>query len=449
MENNRTKVTQFDALIVGGGFKGMMAAYGLVKQGQSVVIVESASELGGFMSPLQWKGAELDKGPQYLDGISEKQKGILDDIMSEHEPLTPLCFSYSSYWNNVTTQGFAIPDYRTLPLAERSQILFETLHQQFDASSKGAVISDDFTQQNLKSSQYIQSWCHKFLGTDAEKLSVINKNFVTFFGRKLLLDNSLSIELKKLPLLDNVLAAEKKSVNHQTYNLYPKGKNLGYFRQAFVAKLNELKVTSLVNSKLVNVIKDKECMAATIEDDLGAFEIKAKNIFFTGTVESTEKILLGTNNLAPLVKPVSQVFYYAEMSKYQDLPFYLMNYSSDSITRVTYFSDYAADSENGKPIICIEVPADNTSSIWQDPDTHFMQVKQELQGMGVLNITDFKAFKIPSTYRLILKGYESAYEDLLSKVSLRYGAGITVLTPHLLTRASIMSDLSNAGVLVD
>ncbi|BBN81090.1 hypothetical protein PA25_10750 [Pseudoalteromonas sp. A25] len=447
MENRSSKVAQYDALVVGGGFKGMMAAYGLSKQGKSVAIVEATSELGGFLSPLVWKGAELDKGPQLLNGITEPQKTVLDDIMSGYEPLSEVESSYASYWNEKLTEGFAIPDYRALPVAQKSLVLYESLHQQSQSDKQFETISEEFLEHSPHSLEFFQNWCRKFLNTDASELSPINKSFVTFFGRKLLLDNELSLELKTMPLLDNVLAAEKISANFQTHNLYPKGRHLGYFREAFVSKLSDLGVKSLLNSRLVKVKNTEVGLNATIEGEQGSVELEVDNVFFTGTIESTEELLLGTNALAKCIKPVSQVFYYAELKQHQDLPFYTMNYSDDSIARVTYFSGYTADSENGNPIICVEVPASKDSSIWLDPDTHFTQVKKELLAMGIGMVVDYKAFKVPSTYRLVLKGYEDVLANMQEKVLAQYGSRVTILTPHLLTRASIMSDLSAAGVL--
>ena len=119
----------YDAVVVGGGFKGMMTAYGLRQQGMSVCIIEKGHQLGGFMSPMSWNGTDIDKGPQYLDGIAEPHKRILDDIMEDHEPLASLDFSYASYWNSTWTDGFALPDYRSLPMEQRANVLYETLNQ--------------------------------------------------------------------------------------------------------------------------------------------------------------------------------------------------------------------------------------------------------------------------------------------------------------------------------
>ena len=42
---------KFDAIVVGGGIAGLTAAAYLVKAGQSVILVEKQSKVGGFRRP--------------------------------------------------------------------------------------------------------------------------------------------------------------------------------------------------------------------------------------------------------------------------------------------------------------------------------------------------------------------------------------------------------------
>jgi protoporphyrinogen oxidase/putative flippase GtrA len=49
--------------VLGGGPAGLAAAYGLTKQGHSVVVVEQDSKVGGFAKSIEYKGFILDYGP--------------------------------------------------------------------------------------------------------------------------------------------------------------------------------------------------------------------------------------------------------------------------------------------------------------------------------------------------------------------------------------------------
>lgn len=434
----------FDAAVIGGGFKGMMTAYGLIKQGKRVCIVDSGKLLGGFMAPMQWRGIEVDKGPQYLDGISEPHKRILDEITAGHEPLSALDYSYGSFWNDHYTEGFAIPDYRTLPVEQRALLLHEAITAN-EPPAQAKSIADLYGEDCPHSYRYIRQWCRKFLQNEADRLSTINRNFVTFFGRKLLLDNDLSLELKQHPRLDDILAARKSGIDHQTYNLYPLGKNLGVFREAFERWLHQAGAHILTETSVERILPGDQ----TYRLDSGERSLHASEVYCAATIESSERMLLQQDRISACIRPVAQLFYLLEIELDRPLPFYIMNYSDSSIARVTHFTAYANTSASNKSVLCVEVPTTVGSTLWENPDDHRSVLCKELQAMDIdtSTISAMQAFKVPSTYRAVLAGYEQQLHTLQEQVRERYGDAIHILTPHLLTRASIMADLSQRGIL--
>ncbi|MGI9388811.1 MAG: NAD(P)-binding protein, partial [Boseongicola sp.] len=62
-------MNKFDVLVVGGGFRSIVAAWGLARQGETVALVETGAKIGGFMSPINWDGHWIDKGPQFFDNF--------------------------------------------------------------------------------------------------------------------------------------------------------------------------------------------------------------------------------------------------------------------------------------------------------------------------------------------------------------------------------------------
>lgn len=438
-------MTTYDAAIIGGGFKGMMTAYGLAKQGLRVCIIEKSEQLGGFMAPMNWHGTAIDKGPQYLDGVSETHKLIIDDIMSDSESLDSLDYSYGTFWNGKYTEGFALPDYRTLPKADKSAVLYETISYG-NNPTEASNIAELYDDSTTRCYSYIKRWCNKFLQQDAQELSPLNRNIVTFFGRKLLLDNDLSLKLKQHPFLDDVLAANKKGIDHHTHNLYPKGKNLGYFRQAFENKLASMGV-SIFSSREVKNIRDNAQGKKILLSD--ASVLTTQSIYCTATIEVTENILLQSTTIDRFISPVAQIFYLLELDFDEALPFYIMNYSDCSLSRVTNFTAYANRSTNGKAILCAEVPTKIGSDIWQDPVSHHTTLCAEIAEMGIdtSKIEHIQGFKVPSTYRAVMAGYEAQLEMIMDRIIERHGENIHIPTPHLLTRASIMADLSSLGIL--
>ena len=128
---------------------------------------------------------------------------------------------------------------------------------------------------------------------------------------------------------------------------------------------------------------------------------------------------------------------------------YIMNYSEASVSRVTNFTAYANKSKNGKSILCAEVPTTTDSAIWLDPESHFVELCEEIDAMGINTdkVCNHQAFKVPSTYRAVLCGYENQLQTIIDSVLDEYGENVHILTPHLLTRASIMADLTERGIL--
>ncbi len=437
--------THWDAVVIGGGFKGMMTAHGLSSKGLNVTILEKGGLLGGFMAPINWRGVDIDKGPQFLDGMNISQKIILDEIMKQADPLTSLDFSYSSFWNGVVTPGFAIPDYRSLPLRERAMVLFETIACPTLITTPNTV-EDLYSVSQPETLAHIDRWCKKFLLTPAAELSCLNTKFATFFGRKLLLNNDQSLILKELPALDALFAAKKQSVDHGTYNLYPKGKNMGYFRTVFESVLVNSDVDIKLKTEVLRIDLSGKGLAIHLD---GGGVITANQLFCAGPIECTESLLLGGNIMRQVISPVSQVFYLIELPSEPDLPFYVMNYDDASIARVTNFTKYAGKGKNAGGIICVEVPAEINSEIWKNPEAHYPIVVSELADMG-LNIEDsffYQSFRIPSTYRVLKPNYIVEYEVVLRKIQEKFGGTVEVLTPHTLTRASIMADLQARAII--
>ena len=59
-------------VVVGGGFRSLIAAYSLANKGNSVCIIEKSNEIGGFFLPIKWENYNIDKGPQFFDSFDLK-----------------------------------------------------------------------------------------------------------------------------------------------------------------------------------------------------------------------------------------------------------------------------------------------------------------------------------------------------------------------------------------
>ena len=171
-------------------------------------------------------------------------------------------------------------------------------------------IADIYNDESEKTYSYIEQWCKKFFQNDSNILSSLNRNIATFFGRKLLLDNDISLTLKKTPLLDDILAANKVGIDHKTHNLYPLNKNLGYFKNAFVNALEKSGVDVITDNEVISVDSEDGGHLLHLSNQQS---LKAKAVYCAATIESTEHTLLSTNTISTYVKPVAQIFYLFEI----------------------------------------------------------------------------------------------------------------------------------------
>ena len=173
----------------------------------------------------------------------------------------------------------------------------------------------------------------------------------------------------------------------------------------------------------------------------------------TGAVLATAHDMAREHKIVSAVSktdvPVPQALGLCEDESVNDAPFYVMNYSDSPVSRITNFTAYANRSEEDRSILCIEVPTDTDSEIWADPEKHYPEIIQTAADMGIDadSITSHQAFKVPGTYRATLRGYEDAMRSVEDQLASQYGERVVLPTPHLLTRASIMHDLTEIGVL--
>ena len=63
MEKAQSAFIAIPIYVLGGGPAGLAAAYELTKQGQSVVVVERDSRVGGLAKSINYQGFILDYGP--------------------------------------------------------------------------------------------------------------------------------------------------------------------------------------------------------------------------------------------------------------------------------------------------------------------------------------------------------------------------------------------------
>ncbi len=105
----------FDALVVGGGFNGIYAAWRLARSGATVALVERSANLGGTMWSRHWRGFAVDAGAQVLDLRDSNSEIFYDDVLQNRLRVLDSFVSGSATETTISA-GCAFPDFSDDPI---------------------------------------------------------------------------------------------------------------------------------------------------------------------------------------------------------------------------------------------------------------------------------------------------------------------------------------------
>ena len=439
-------------IVLGSGFKSMVAAYAYAKAGKKVIMLEETKDFGGFFKPIKWKSHFLDKGPQFFDNFAPDDWALMKEIIGKNI-FKDIGFRYSSFMNGKLTENFAIPDWRSYGTAYCQKAFFELLDKFSDDSSEKAKGPDTLlslieSQSSEEIKKILASLVPKFLINEASEISSSSANSTTLNGRRLLLQDAISKRLKSIPEIDRFLAAQKISVGEKVYNLYPKGSNLEVVRQGFYDTLISLGV----DIRLQQEIAGLDVKNAIVKLKNGE-TLSAEVIFCGLDIRRLEQLTLNSNNLAERSYMVPEIFHIFEvsLSQIKTSNYYMVNYDNNHVgTRTTIFANYMQnDKINKTGLICVEQPTKIGSKFWNKPDLVKQQLINELVQTDIISsskISDYVSFKVPVTYKLALNGFENEYEIFHKGLKLKSDR---FLIPNCLTltRKQGLDDLRSMGVL--
>ena len=160
MANSATSHT-VDALIVGAGISGLVAAYELEKQGKKIAIIEQSSEVGGCVRTRNTDGFTIELGANTL-ALTDTVRQLLQELDLLREVCTPTTYPYTQYvWSTKLQSVQALP--RT-PL----QLLKTPL---FSFTEKLKIATGLFRSTNVKEDDSVAEVFSSLLGSGLVKKS--------------------------------------------------------------------------------------------------------------------------------------------------------------------------------------------------------------------------------------------------------------------------------------
>jgi protoporphyrinogen oxidase len=390
-------------IVVGGGFKGMIAAYLLAREKVEVTLIEKAPFLGGIMYSREWNGLYVDNGVQLFDSIPQNLAEIVREVLDDQ--VTPIDFNYASVYKGVTTPGLAIPDLSRIDSDAQGKILLEMV--------KKLTLPEPTSPQSL-----FDCLDHRFGSTAANLLDETMRHIYSISGKEIsaeainqmlykrlrFLPDDMAIELKKHPELDGRIAAMRRNIGKvdDFVSLYPKRRAMRGFCESMGKTLEKMGVTIQLNTHVEDFKIDAN--ATCILSD--GKSITANHVIWANDYHQLSNVWHKKDLAAHIHHVPMVVYYFAIDPKICNNYTYFHKFTpGDLVFRPSAAGLYSEQiNEAGETYISVECGANSESAIWKDPDAHAQKVWDECVQMGLLKESPMsKSYvwhRVPVTHRL-------------------------------------------------
>lgn len=405
--------------ILGAGPAGLAAAYQLTKQGQSVVVIERDSKVGGLAKSIEYQGFILDYGPhRFFTKVAPVLK-LWNEVLSSDQVtvnrLTRIYYSgkYFSYplkaFNALLTLGvfesFKIvtsyikvklfPNRRPKNFAQWvtnqfGKRLFEIFFEAYTEKLWGipcTQISADWSAQRIKGLSLLSAVRKALLSNNGKVKSLIEQFQYPRLGSGQLYEK-ISDYLRRYNQLV-LLNTEVVRVDHENFKVTKiklRNRKTGVEEVVNCAGV----ISSIPLSLLVQQINSPappEVIAA------------AKSLKFRNTI--LVYLIVESGNLFP------------------DNWLYI-NEPSVQLGRVTNFANWSPEmlpNQNQTPLCC-EYWCNFDQPMWTKPeDELWMQAEQELRKIGLLHnevVSSRLVVRLPRTYPIYAGNYKAALAEIQS-----------------------------------
>lgn len=358
-------MSRYDIAIVGGGFAGVYTAWRLVRDGASVVLIESSDHLGGTLWSWEWRGFLVDPGAHNFDLRSQIGAEFYEDILGSN-----LSVSDKVNWGSMTdltwTYGFEMPDFSQDDPVFCATGLSELKSLSLHSDTREPKNYDEWLLKNFGPTlaTRLKPMVEKTIGHESSNLAVEAKDALSMFARpKLGSDKEMeALKLSNKFFDDRVgvsLAAKEprfqgKSVVRKFG--YPSQGALRSFCISVEKRLRDLGVTILKQTAVVGIVpKTTELALETSRD-----QVFADRVFWSLPDQGLTNLLNIDIDTRKAALPVGSAFY-AFQVKTRDIlgPDYLQDFSPKRApyryNRCGVYSNQVLD--DGSTFVMAEVPS--------------------------------------------------------------------------------------------
>ncbi|OAM53146.1 hypothetical protein A7981_06965 [Methylovorus sp. MM2] len=405
-------------VIVGGGFKGIVASKYLADQGAEVVLIEHGKNLGGIHFSIPWNGFQLDLGCHVFSNEDDNTTQILLDLLGE-EPLgiSPVV---KSLYLGVETLGIEYPDFSNYPDTVISKCLFDLLDHV--ASNEGQVLKEPVLEETLDEflanrygrevANLLRKPLMKMLLVEPEYLSSLA--FSAIPARRVsLVKSDVAALLKTHPVLNELVLRSSaddpmryvkdvaSGFPHRCF--YPMNGGMGGFARAATSHLQSLGVQIRTAVSIQAIHQDRHD-ELKVELNDGEF-LACDRIFWTSSSKNLSETLKLDIDFSKTTHSVPMVLFYYDVARDVVGPYsWVQDFNQDDLTyRASTPSTFGnATAPDGRAYALAEVLASEDSEIYLNPDLYINQVWEELVKLGVTTgelPSNYKVMKTPVSYK--------------------------------------------------
>jgi phytoene dehydrogenase-like protein len=377
-------------LIMGSSMAGIVAAYLLARRGCSVTLLESRRELGGMNAGVAWDGFQLDYGCHVFGNESDRVTEILLDLLDG--AVRPVHLNFASILGGKKTTGFELPSLESLGPDVVGRILVELLAVCEKVHPPANDLQELLTQRyGATAAEVLGAALHKVFRRTADELAP-EAIRVTTFGRIRLLDDESSKILKRIPALDERIAAGSADDPMRYYrdrvkvfparSFYPKSRGMLGFVESAMRRLREMGVKILTEAEPISLSTSPTVTLQTQKHG----ELKADFLLWTSGLARLEPHFGLDSKLQETTAGVPLVLYYFATDKALETGLHYVNSfdAGDLVFRASCPGAYGADNcPPGQSYICCEVPTTLDDPVWKGPERFVGRVWEEAQRFGM------------------------------------------------------------------
>ncbi len=433
----------YDWLVVGGGFQGVIAAALLAQKEKNIAIIDRGEGLGGVLRGKEHNDLILDFGCHVFNNDKSDVTSLMLDIMKDNHH--PIFIEYAAVTEGHKREELAVPDFTFWSKEKQIAQFYEALRNAIQRT-KG-----DNKFNNL------QEWMNSGFGSEAGKIvgkimekacpykaSELDQSAVyrtPLACVHLMEDDETVAALKKIfPELDNVLALPSQKDEMRFYRdaqkdfeyrtFYPSEHGMRGFGES-AEKYLESKSVSFLFGKSVKSIKNAPNSGTIITLDDGE-EIKVQNLVWTLDVGLLSTLLFQDNPLQDhaLKVPMTLFYYFVDYDEKPNYD-YIHDFRADTVAYRMSCPGFYGKQVNSKnqSYYCVEVPTATDRDVWKNPEKYYDQVWEQMKSVGI--VKDGKPqesihLNAPMSYPMMRAGYQPFYDKIVSRVEKEFPSVVNV-----------------------